>query len=126
MIARQAAEQSGRDAEARAVAWLEGQGWTCLAERVKTPRGEVDLVMRREQLVAFVEVKWRVRPADLDHAIDEYRLQRVAAAAECIAHEYMGAGDDMRIDVILACARHHAAPHRQRMAAMTARRRFAA
>jgi len=34
-------------------------------------------------------------------AIDEYRLRRVAAAVEAVAHEYAGNGEDMRIDVIL-------------------------
>ena len=51
--------------------------------------------------VAFIEVKWRKRAEDLALAIDEYRLRRVAAAAEAVAHEYAGGGEDMRIDVIL-------------------------
>jgi len=63
--------------------------------------GEIDLVARREGLIAFVEVKWRARPADLDHAIDEYRLRRVAAAAEAVAHDYAENGEDLRVDVIL-------------------------
>ena len=52
-------------------------------------------------MVAFVEVKWRRKRADLDHAIDEYRLSRVAAAAEAVAHRYAENGEDIRIDVIL-------------------------
>ena len=39
--------------------------------------------------------------ADLDHAIDEYRLSRVAAAVEAAAHRYAMNGEDIRIDVIL-------------------------
>ena len=38
---------------------------------------------------------------DLDLAIDERRLRRVAAAAEILWHDLAKAGDDMRIDVIL-------------------------
>jgi putative endonuclease len=49
----------------------------------------------------FAEVKWRRKPADLDLAIDERRLARVAAAVEMVAHEYAGPGDDLRIDVLL-------------------------
>ena len=98
---RQVAERSGRDAENRAARWLEEQGWVILARRIKTKAGEIDLIARREGLVAFVEVKWRLRAADLDLAIDERRLARVAAAAEAVAHEYLEPGDDMRIDVIL-------------------------
>lgn len=98
---RQMAEQQGRDAEEVAAGWLVAQGWQVLAARVKTPRGEIDLIANRSGMVIFVEVKWRRRAADLDHAIDAYRLRRVAAAAECVAHEYALQGEDLRIDVIL-------------------------
>lgn len=98
---RQIAEKSGRDGEKRAAFWLRAKGWRILAERVKTPRGEIDLIAKRGGLVAFVEVKWRRRREDLDLAIDERRLARVAAAVECVAHDYAVAGEDIRIDVIL-------------------------
>ena len=98
---RQLAEQRGRKAEDEAALWLAGQGWEIVTKRRKTKVGEIDLVARREGLIAFVEVKWRQRAADLDLAIDEHRLSRVAAAAESVAHEYATAGEDMRIDVIL-------------------------
>ena len=98
---RQLAERSGRDAEARAASWLSGQGWSILAERVKMKGGEVDLIARKEAVVAFVEVKWRYRPEELDFAIDERRLARVAAAAEALAADYASGGEDIRIDVIL-------------------------
>ncbi|GAA4038097.1 YraN family protein [Parerythrobacter jejuensis] len=98
---RQLAEQRGRDGERRAALWLRAKGWSILAQRVRTPRGEIDLVAKRGRLIAFVEVKWRKAKADLDTAIDEYRLHRVAAAVECVAHEYATAGEDIRIDVML-------------------------
>jgi putative endonuclease len=98
---RQLAERSGRDGEARAAFWLRAKGWRILDQRVKTPAGEIDLVARRGKLVAFVEVKWRKQREDLDHAIDERRLARVAAAAETVAHRYAVDGEDIRIDVIL-------------------------
>ncbi|MCB2084933.1 MAG: YraN family protein [Sphingomonadaceae bacterium] len=98
---RQIAERSGRDGEKRAAAWLRLKGWSILGSRVKTPAGEIDLIARRGSLIAFVEVKWRRKSEDLDHAIDEYRLSRVVAAAEAVAHKYALNGEDIRIDVIL-------------------------
>lgn len=98
---RQLAERAGRKGEWRAAAWLKLKGWQLLGQRVKTPRGEIDLVVKRGGVVAFVEVKWRQRAADLDHAIDEYRLRRVAAAVECVACNYASQDEDIRIDVIL-------------------------
>ena len=100
-LARQAADAEGRRGETYAAKWLERRGWTILDRRVKTKAGEVDLIARRSGLVAFVEVKVRRAPAELDHAIDEPRLARVAAAAELLMPRYAEAGDDIRVDVIL-------------------------
>ena len=98
--------RAGREAKGRRGEWLAAwflrfKGWRVLARRVKTPRGEIDLIVRRGSMVAFVEVKWRQRAADLDLAIDAWRLRRVAAAAQGAAHRYVRAGDDQRIDVVL-------------------------
>jgi putative endonuclease len=98
---RQAADSAGRYAEDRAALVLHLKGWDILAKRVKTKLGEIDLIARRDGMVAFVEVKWRADPATLKDSIDEHRLSRVAAAAELLFPEYGQAGDDMRIDVML-------------------------
>jgi putative endonuclease len=52
-------------------------------------------------VLTFVEVKTRRTAGELDFAIDERRLTRVAAAAEMLMPRYAGPGDDVRIDVIL-------------------------
>lgn len=98
---RLAAEKRGRQGERLAAWWLRLKGWKILARRVRTRAGEVDLVARRGNLVAFVEVKNRASDAELDFAIDERRLARVARAAESLAATYCRPGDDMCIDVIL-------------------------
>jgi putative endonuclease len=102
---RRAAETRGREGETRAAWFLRAKGWRILDQRVRTPAGEVDLVARRGKLVAFVEVKTRRTAAELDHAIDEYRLARVAAAAEMLGPRYCQEGDDMRVDVVLIAPR---------------------
>ncbi|MFT3966690.1 MAG: YraN family protein [Sphingobium sp.] len=98
---RVTAEKRGRQAERLCGWWLRLKGWSILDRRVRTPAGEIDLIARRGAMVAFVEVKTRATDAELDLAIDERRLSRVAAAAESVAHIYLAPGDDMRIDVML-------------------------
>ena len=98
---RRAAEESGRRGERLAAWWLRLKGWSILDRRVRTPAGEVDLVARRGTMLAFVEVKARGSAQELDLAIDERRLARVAQAAEILWHDLAKPGDDMRIDVIL-------------------------
>jgi putative endonuclease len=104
-VKRQLAERRGRQGERRAALWLQLKGWTVLDRRKKTPLGEIDLIVRKGKLIAFVEVKWRNSAAELDFAIDEYRLRRVAAAVEAVAHLYAASGEDVRIDVILLAPR---------------------
>jgi putative endonuclease len=98
-------EALGRRGESLAAWYLRLKGWRVLARRVKTPRGEIDLVVKRGGLVAFVEVKWRASARELDFAIDAYRLRRVAAAVEAVAHRYAARGEDIRIDVVLLAPR---------------------
>ena len=97
---RQRAERGGRRAEAIAALWLQLKGWRILARRARTPVGEVDLVAKRGRMVAFVEVKARATAADAENALDDYRLRRVAAAAEALAPRFVRSGDDLRIDAI--------------------------
>jgi putative endonuclease len=104
-VTRARAERQGRRSETLAAWYLRLKGWRILASRVKTPRGEVDLVARRGRTVLFVEVKWRRSAEGLDRAIEQYRLRRVAAAAEAVAPRYVRVGDDQRIDVLLLAPR---------------------
>ncbi|OYW46511.1 MAG: hypothetical protein B7Z08_05520 [Sphingomonadales bacterium 32-68-7] len=100
-MSRAVAERRGRRGEGWAAWWLRLHGWRILTRRLKTPRGEIDLVARRGGTVAFIEVKWRATAAELDLAIDPWRLRRVGAAAESAAHRFARPGDMVRIDVLL-------------------------
>ncbi len=64
------------------------------------PGGEVDLIARRGRIIAFVEVKARASEDGAAMALDQYRLRRVAVAAERLAPRYARPGDDIRIDAI--------------------------
>ncbi len=97
---RQRSERAGRRAEQVAAWWLRIKGWRILASRVRTPVGEVDLVARRGRTLAFVEVKARATHDQAGFALDDWRLRRVAAAAEALAPRYRRPDDTLRIDVV--------------------------
>jgi putative endonuclease len=104
-VKRQEAESRGRRAERLAALWLRLHGWRILAERARVPGGEVDLIARRGRTLAFIEVKARSSRQAADFALDEYRLRRVAVAAERLSLRYMREGDDLRIDAIFMVPR---------------------
>ena len=98
---RRAAERQGRTGERIAAWWLRLHGWRIVGERVKTRRGESDLIARRHRTLAFVEVKTRGDAAALALAIDDYRLRRVVDAAEALLPHYGAGAEEIRIDVVL-------------------------
>ncbi len=55
---------------------------------------------KRGRTIAFVEVKARATEREAGFALDDYRLRRVAAAAEALAPRYARAGENLRIDAI--------------------------
>lgn len=101
---RQVSERDGRRGETLAAIWLLVRGWSILGRRVRTPVGEVDIIARRGNVVAFIEVKWRRSFADAALSLDHYRLRRVAAAAEALAPRHLRPGDDVRIDAIFVAS----------------------
>src|SRR5258708_19620298 len=62
--ARVAAFRTGISAESRAAAYLMAKGYRILAKRFRTPYGEIDIVARRPNLVAFIQVN---APPSLAH-----------------------------------------------------------
>jgi putative endonuclease len=100
-----AAERRGRAAEGHARAALEAEGWTVLAERARTPAGELDLVAERDGLLAFVEVKARPRLADAALALGPRQRARLLGAAEAWMAAYPGHGAaGVRFDLLLVAA----------------------
>jgi putative endonuclease len=100
-MTRQRAEARGRRGETLAAWWLRLHGWRIVAQRQRVAAGEVDLIARRGGTLAFIEVKWRARAADLDTAIDSWRLRRVAAAASVLAPRLARPRENIRVDVML-------------------------
>jgi len=109
--ARVAAFRTGVSAETRAAAFLIAKGYRILARRFRTPHGEIDIVARRRNLLAFVEVKARASLDDAAYAVTPRQQARIIAAAELwlMAHPEH-AGYDLRFDAMLIAPRrlpHH-------------------
>ena len=98
---RQQAERSGRRAETLAAIFLRFKGYSIIAQRVRTPGGEIDLVARRGKVLAFVEVKAR---RSVDHAIEAVTptaRRRIAQAAGFFLSRHQGlAHCAIRYDII--------------------------
>jgi len=103
-VNRQRAERRGRGAETLACWYLRLRGWR-IPRRARVHGGEVDIVARRGRTLAFVEVKARGSEDAASFALDDWRLRRVAVAAEQLMPRYMRDGDDVRIDALLIVPR---------------------
>lgn len=102
----QAAERRGRRAERWAVLLLRLKGYRILARRWRSVQGsgagEIDLIVRRGRLVAFVEVKARPIAADAALALSPRQQARIARGAETfLKRNPAHAGCDLRFDVVL-------------------------
>jgi putative endonuclease len=84
---RAKAETAGRFAEMLAALSLQLKGYVILARRVKTGRGEVDLIARRKNVLAFVEVKMRSKPADPATILTPTQMQRIVNGATAWASQ---------------------------------------
>jgi putative endonuclease len=104
--ARVAAFRTGLSAEARAAAYLIAKGYRILAKRFRTRYGEIDLVVRRRNLVVFVEVKARASLDDAAYAVTPRQQRRIIDAAQAwlMAHPEH-AELELRFDAVLVAPR---------------------
>jgi putative endonuclease len=108
---RRQREKRGRAAERRAAWALRLKGYRVVARRVRTPAGEIDLVARRANVVAFVEVKARPTLAQAAGSVSPGQRRRIVrAAAHYIAANPHLAALTQRFDTVLVVPRkwpHH-------------------
>jgi putative endonuclease len=95
----------GKAAEEIAATYFQEHGFAVLARNFRSRRGEIDLVVRRESLVIFLEVKGRSR--DWEHSawqpLWRGKRQRIRHAARCfLAREAAELGPDteFRFDIV--------------------------
>jgi putative endonuclease len=104
--ARVAAFRTGLSAESRAAAYLIAKGYRILARRFRTPYGEIDIVARRRNLLAFIEVKARASLDEAAWAVTPRQQARIIAAAQAwlMAHPEH-AEFELRFDAVLIAPR---------------------
>lgn len=103
---RRAAEARGRLAEAACEAMLRLRGWSVVARRFRPPRGqgagEIDLIVRRGGVLAFIEVKARPETAEAAESVTPRQQARIARAAEVFLALHPDLAElDCRFDVML-------------------------
>ena len=92
----------GRRCEAIAARALTDAGWTVLERNVRFRRKEIDLVLRRGRLVAFVEVKGR-RGRGWGHPLDAVtalKRREIETVARWWIHRFGRPGDRYRFDAV--------------------------
>lgn len=102
----QIAHATGLGAEAAARAALEKDGWTILAQRLRTAAGEIDIVADKDGLLAIVEVKSRPTLHEAAIALTPRQQSRLIAACDIVLTEHPDWGQNgVRFDVLLVDAK---------------------
>lgn len=83
-LKEQSANEYGQLGEEQARKYLEQQGLTFVEQNVKYTFGEIDLVMKRDNALIFVEVKYRSKShfGGAINALSKKQIQRLRRAAE--------------------------------------------
>lgn len=103
---RVAAFRTGLSAESRAAAYLIAKGYRILARRFRTPHGEIDIVARRRQLLAFIEVKARASLDEAAYAVTPRQQRRIIDAAQGWLMTHPEHADfELRFDAMLIAPR---------------------
>lgn len=81
-VKRRRAEKRGHAAEYWAALYLMLKGYRILALRYRTPLGEIDLIARRKDVIAFIEVKARRSENGAVDAVSWQSQRRIRASAD--------------------------------------------
>ena len=95
--------REGARGEARAAAWLIARGMELIAQNLRGPHGEIDLVMRDGGYTVFVEVKRRAvgtRRGTGREAVNAAKRRRVCAVALRYLLDRGLMGTPVRFDVV--------------------------
>ena len=106
VLHRQRAQRRGRAAEWLCLWHLRVRGWRILARGWRCSAGEIDIVARRGQVLAVIEVKSRGEFAAAATALAPRQRRRIARAAESFMLQRSDlVGLDLRFDLMLVTPR---------------------
>lgn len=98
---KRSAYDQGLWAETAAAIWLSLKGYKIIKRRYKTPVGEIDIIARRRNLLAVVEVKARASESEALESVRPQSRRRIENAARHFLARHPGyAAFDVRFDVI--------------------------
>lgn len=88
--------------EQTARAYLEERGFAFISGNVRTPYGEIDLIMRKDGQTHFVEVKTRTstRFGFPEDAVDAYKAVHLVDSAHSFLQEHPEYDTGWQIDVV--------------------------
>lgn len=99
---RKVTYDAGILAEARTRAAIEADGWTVLAQRLRTPAGEIDMVAEKDGLLAIIEVKSRPTLSQAASALTPRQRHRLMGACEILLLQNPAWGrNGVRFDLIV-------------------------
>jgi putative endonuclease len=87
-FARETCHKKGLAAENLAERFLEAKRYQILARRYRNRAGEIDLIAKRGEHLAFIEVKGRKTHEDAAWSVLPRQQARIALAAECFLDEH--------------------------------------
>lgn len=90
----------GLNAEARAASYLGRRGFSILAQRYRTPLGEIDLVALKGTTLHIIEVKRRSTLSEAREAISLRQRRRIVQAAEVFLQEPPCAYEEVQFDAL--------------------------
>jgi putative endonuclease len=92
----------GREGERMAEDYFREKGYQILARNYRSRLGEIDLIVRKNRLIVFVEVKTRSSDAcgAPEEAVDGRKMRKLYQVASCFLKEHRLEGQDAQFDVL--------------------------
>lgn len=94
--------EKGKEGELFVAQHLQKEGYKVIAQNYRKRFGEVDLVVQKNDVIAFVEVKWRHNPlVDPAELISSSKQKKIIAIAKEFLSKHTDSDSVYRFDVAL-------------------------